>query len=288
MGSRVALWMIREPATTGPRNVLTGRLGMSLARYLARAENSDASAAWGATRDRLRRAGLRPVIIPRADLASLRSALEAEPAGPELVLGQSPRWTVVATGSQLPENVAVRVHDGLLNLDGGKFRLLLRCYVAPWGVQPDGNLPAGLRIDVVPQHEAAAPRQSEFAARLTEPKVRSIEDAGQILTSLALEAFVGPTEVLLLVPEAPDAAWRADLPTAPGAPASPYGDLGPGPTPAEPVRMEFVAGPRPPRPKTVGELILTDATEIADPTRRLILVVDPMLPPQFRLLPDSR
>jgi hypothetical protein len=38
----------------------------------------------------------------------------------------------------------------------------------------------------------------------------------------------------------------------------------------------------------VGEWILTDASDLSDASRRLILVIDPILPPEFRLLAPAR
>jgi hypothetical protein len=240
--------------------------------------------------------------VPRADLAAIEAALDARPAGSELTLAQSSRWTPIAMGSPLPDPGVVRVHDGLLTLDGGRLRLLLRCYAAPWGESPDGTVPAALRVDLVPQHETENRPKSEFAAVLEAPRVRTIEDAGQILTSLAFESLVGPGDVLLIVPEAPNAVWRgspSDLDVeSPGAnasetPAEPVGDPGPlaldkPAPPLPPERIEFGAGPKPPRPKTVGEWILTDASDLSDATRRLIVVIDPILPAEFRLLTPLR
>lgn len=290
VGARVRLMLIKEPPT-GNRSVLSTRIGSVLAPYLARPENADEPGGWAQTRERLRRAGLRPVIVPRADLPAIEEALGMQPAGSEVSLNQSPRWTPIASGSTLGESTVIRVHDGLMDVAGGRLRMLLRCYVAPWAERSDGTVPSALRVDLVPQHEAMSRPASDFAAALEAPKVRTIEDAGQILTSLAYEALIGPDDVLLLAPEAPDRTWTI---SAPGAdrdePApEPYGDLGPdaGSTLA-PARVEFLAGPPPPRPKTVGELILTDATDISDPSKRMIVVVDPVLPGEFRLLPQSR
>jgi hypothetical protein len=195
----------------------------------------------------------------------------------------------------------IRVHDGLLTLGGGRLRLLLRCYAAPWGESPDGTVPAALRVDLVPQHEADVRPASEFAAVLETPRVRTIEDSGQILTSLAFETLVGPGEVLLIVPEVPTAEWRGassadstNTETPSGeVPSAREGDTGPlaldkPAPPLPPERIEFGAGPKPPRPKTVGEWILTDASDISDATRRLVVVIDPILPAEFRLLTPMR
>lgn len=298
IGTRVRLVMLAEPF--GERGTLSNRLGSLLAGAASRTQSATASPEWTATRDRLRRAGLRAVVVPRADLPAIEAALDARPAGSELTLAQTSRWTPIAVGAALPDPGVVRVHDGLLTLGGGRLRLLLRCYAAPWGESPDGTVPAALRVDLVPQHDADQRPTSEFAAVLDAPRVRTIEDSGQILTSLAFEALVGPGEVLLIVPEVPGAVWRgssADGTNAdpgPGdGPSERLGDPGPlaldkPPPPLPPERIEFGAGPKPPRPKTVGEWILTDASDISDATRRLIVVIDPILPREFRLLTPMR
>lgn len=303
VGARVRLMMVKEP--DGSKSAVSGRLSAVLGPWAAKGEGAggpgDAggeAGAWKATRERLRRAGIRAVVVPREELAGIESALDTQPAGSEVSLGQSSRWTVVATGGELSEGTAVRVQDGLMGLSGGKLRLLLRCFVAPWGRAADGSVSAGLRVDVAPQHEAGfgagRERRSEFAAALEAPKLRTVEDAGQVFTSLALEAFIGPGEVLLLVPESPEVRWagtKVEGGEAKGETPGGEGDLGPtpmeGPLP-EPRVVFSGVGPRPPRPKTVGELILTDATDISDAGRRMIVVVDPILPGRYQLLPEGR
>jgi hypothetical protein len=292
VGAKLRLMMISEPP--GQRTFLSTRLGSVLGGFARGTQDATTSDDWARTRERLRLAGLRAVVVPRAELENLERALDAQPAGAELSLSQSPRWTPVAVGSPLPEPGVVRVHDGLLSLPGGRLRLLLRCYAAPWGEAADGVVPAALRVDLVPQHETTERPRSDFAAALEGPRVRTVEDSGQILTSLAFETLLGPGEVLLIIPELPAAEWRGTL--ADGSEAPPddrAGDAGPIPLdqPAPPVppdRLEFGAGPKPPRPKTVGEWILTDASDLSDASRRLILVIDPILPAEFRLLAPAR
>lgn len=293
IGARVRLIMMKEP--DGAKTWVSGRFSSVLGPWAAKTEEAGAGGqAWRATRERLRRAGIRAIIVPRESLAEIEAALEATPAGSELTLGQSARWTVVATGGELNEGTAVRVQDGLMGLSGGRLRLLLRCFAAPWGDSADGTIAAGLRVDMAPQHEAGKSRggRSDFASALEAPRLRTIEDAGQIFTSLALEAFLGPNEVLLLTPESPEERWFGTTAKVEDpAPAAGDGDIGPtpldGPLP-EPRVVFSGVGPRPPRPKTVGELILTDATDISDAGRRLIVVVDPVLPRRYNLLPEGR
>lgn len=300
IGARVSLLLISEPwmrtpvdpeaspnPDADPPRVLPRRLAQVFAEALARPEN-EASGPWAVARDRLRRAGFAPVVVRRDELSGFEAALESRPAGPALTLAQSPRWTTVAVGSDLRDPTAVRVHDGLLTLSGGRLRLLLRCFVAPWGESPDGTIPAALRVDVVPQHLSPPERGSEFTAALTQAtaRVRTTEDEGPLLSSLASEWLLGPGEVLLLVPIAPDEKG------APSQAGTRLGDDGPIPPDADTHSVpdpgvEFRMGPRPPRPKTVGEWILTDASDLSDATQRLIVVIDPILPREFRLLPHA-
>jgi hypothetical protein len=297
IGARVSIWMLSEPwlrtpaapdAPVGPDadppRVLPKRLTDAFAEPLDRPENQ-AEGPWAAARERLRRAGFVPVVLRRDELAGLETALDARPAGPALTLAQSPRWTSIAQGPDLHDPTAVRVHDGLFSLSGGRLRLLLRCFVAPWGESSDGTIPAALRIDAVPQHMVPPERGSEFAAALSgnAARLRTIEDEGPLLTSLASEWLLGPGEVLVLVPLASDERSVAAFARRAGdtGPVPPEAEVGPAPDP----RVEFSMGPRPPRPKTVGEWILTDASDLSDATRRLLVVIDPVLPPEFRLLP---
>lgn len=293
IGAKVRLMMLSEPV--GGRGTLSARLGSVLGSFARGTKDATDSPEWSQTRARLRMAGLRVVIVPRTDLQALEQALDARPAGSELSLAQSPRWTPVAVGSSLPDPGTVRVHDGLLTLSGGRLRLLLRCYAAPWGEAADGLVPAALRVDVVPQHESQERSRSDFAAALEGPRVRTVEDSGQILTSLAFETLVGPGEILLLVPEVPAVEWRVlgSDETPSEASKDQFGDPGPlaldqPAPPVPPDRVEFGAGPRPPRPKTIGEWILTDASDLSDASKRLIVVIDPILPAEFRLLPPAR
>jgi hypothetical protein len=299
IGARVSLLLLAEPwlrtpvdpdappdPEADPPRVLPRRLIEAFAAALDRPENQT-EGPWAFARDRLRRAGFLPVVVRRDELESLQTSLDGRPAGPALTLAQSPRWTSIAVGPDLRDPTAVRVHDGLLSLGGGRLRLLVRCFVAPWGESSDGSVPAALRVDAVPQHLAPPERGSEFAAALSSSvaRVRTIEDEGPLLTSLASEWLLGPGEVLLLVPLAPDERGvpNAARRTGDAGPVPPDAEIGPAGDP----RVEFSMGPSPPRPKTVAEWILSDASDLSDATRRLIVVIDPVLPLEFRLLPPG-
>jgi hypothetical protein len=73
VGARVRLVMLAEPF--GERGTLSNRLGLLLAGAASRTQSATASPAWTATRDRLRRAGLRAVVVPRTELAAIEAAL---------------------------------------------------------------------------------------------------------------------------------------------------------------------------------------------------------------------
>jgi hypothetical protein len=228
-----------------------------------------------ATRTLWRANGLRLISVPRRDLDYLKETLRLVGPVEQQGVVESVSWKPAARSPGWDQTQSVSLDDGPLPLAPGYLRLLMRCWAAPASALANtqiasdpsrrlesGSLAGAIQLELVPQQVGRASR-SEFAAAL-EPK-RSIEAEGVVLTRLLLEASLTTDDLLLIIPERPDAEWRThDAP--PQAPGS------------------HPLGPPVPTPPTLGEMMLTDLATGGHRNLRRILIIAPSPPRKYNLL----
>jgi hypothetical protein len=129
-----------------------------------------------------------------------------------------------------------------------------------------GSLAGAIQLEVVPQHVGHA--EHEDISAILKPKP-TIEAEGVTFPRLLLEASLTNDDLLLIVPERPDAEWR------PKAAPNTNSTDAPGAHPLGP--------PLPPSP-TLGELMLTDLSSGAHRNLRRIIVISPIPPKKYNLL----
>lgn len=254
VGLEVAWWVVRDPDGEHVGRVLAAHAGAHVP-----APPSQVLRWWSA--------GLRLVRVSHADLDSLGDALRVAPPLRQSRVGLMPRWSVLAAGFPWSGWRMLRIDGEEVHLPPGRLRLLARTWLAP-AAADDG---ARLRIDLVPQHVPDAPPDDLDAIRrrlgLT-PRLDTSQE-GPCLTRLTLELELSDGEVVLLVPDHPAHVWRGW--NAPPTPAPSRDDLGP-----------FA----PPAPD-LGGLLLTDWSNPAGVSVRVIVVLRASTPPRFELLTDG-
>lgn len=283
IGTAVRTWIIDDPSGAA--------LGIALAPLAALPANTDPLPSYAQLRDRLARAGLRLVVAPRERAAQTLEALSAAPDAPERVLSPSSTWSAVCAGPSWAVARELILPDGEITVAPGRLRLLARGWATPWAPRDDGSIPAGLRLDLLVQHEEHAVG-GMGSLTLDPPRLRPVEDIGHLFRTLAVETALGPDEVLLLVPEQPGVDWNSlkpdDVITVETKPRAP-GDPGPADGVADvPPPIDRVSFPDPepdrPRPRTIGSALLTDAQGVKPARRRLVVVFEPRLPENYSLI----
>jgi hypothetical protein len=212
----------------------------------------------------LRRGGFRAVSVPLEDLEGLQSRLPTIGAVQHQWLGQMPEWTDVISGRALPERTTVDVGDGLLALEPGRLRMLLRCWVVPDPGAGDSAWPAGaVHIDLAPQHMPAEQgARPGIAAARVQP-----QDQGLVLSRFAVSFTMKGGEAILLVPESASADW-SEPEASRDRSTPPVGPVGP------PVAA----------PPTIGEsLLATPKDERTGARTRAIIVLIARAPDRFEL-----
>jgi hypothetical protein len=227
-----------------------------------------------ATRALWRANGLRLISVPRREFDRVKDSLRLVGAVQQQQVGESARWLDVAPSPSWSGNESVMMDDGPITLGPGRLRVLMRCWAAPASplanaeiaADPARRLESGavagaIQLEMVPQHVGTASR--EDIAALLKPKPR-IEDEGVMFSRLLLEASLTTDDLLLVVPERPEAEWRPENAAAtPGA---------------------HPMGPAVPSSPTLGELMLTDLASGGHRNARMVLVVAPSPPKRFNLL----
>jgi hypothetical protein len=228
-----------------------------------------------ATRALWRANGLRLISVPRKDLDYLKETLRLVGPVEQQGVVESVTWKPAARSPGWDQTQSVSLDDGPLPLAPGHVRLLLRCWVAPASALAttqiasdpsrrldSGSIAGAIQLELVPQQVSRAGR-SEFAAAL-EPRP-TIEAEGVILTRLLLEASLTTDDLLLIIPERPDAEWRTHdaPPVVPGS---------------------HPLGPPVPTPPTLGEMMLTDMATGGHRNLRRILIIAPSPPRKYNLL----
>jgi hypothetical protein len=130
---------------------------------------------------------------------------------------------------------------------------------------PSGSIPGAVQLELVPQH-VLPPNRADLGALL---KARpSIEDEGTVFSRLTLEASLASDDVILIVPDSPDAEWKIKPQTEPTLEDSLFTSQGP-PLPTIP---------------SLGEVMMTDLITGGHRNTRVVSVVQPMPPATFNLL----
>jgi hypothetical protein len=233
-------------------------------------------------RERLKAGGLRLVTVPVSDLDALQARLPVIGSIQRQWLGELPEWTEVVGGASRAERSPVDLGDGLLHLEPGRLRLLVRCWITPvpdHPAPPDGGGPrafdwpaAALRLEMVPQHVPASglPQRADLAAAIR--PAPAAEEQGLVLARLAASLLIRRGEAILLVPESPQADWKAPPPERPEGPPHAGDETAP------------VFSPHP----TVGEAMLGTPPDPSTGRRtRAIVVFIPHVPERFGLTPGG-
>ncbi len=228
------------------------------------------------------RVGLRLLEVPADDLESLLAACPPVSPLQRQRFGQIPVWTPLVRGPQTPDGLPGP--DGRA-LPGGRPRLIARSWVEP-------QIAGDQRRDVVRTELGVQVEQGRRQSLLADPGLeRSIADEGPILHAL-LTTHTGRGRVaMVLVAEQPGLDW-ADLPD-PLPDALPDGSGSPDPAPPTtptptPTPTPVAPGPVPaasvpPRPRSLGEWMLSSpAFPAAEgrppvPARKVFVVFLPRL-----------
>ncbi len=153
------------------------------------------------------RNGVRIVSVPLRDLPASRSRLHTFGPVREQHFGQLTRWTAISRGTPWGGTATMMLDNGALALKSGAMRLLVRCWAAP-GLASEFGL-AGLRLEMVPQHEESHPDLSgELRASLGLDAATPREERGMMFTRLTASGVAREGDAVVLIPESPDADWR--------------------------------------------------------------------------------
>lgn len=289
LGVLVSQWTVTDPSGS--------LVGSALAAYESDPESRPA---WA---DRLEGSGFRLVLVPEERLGEIQAAMRARAFSIDRMVAASWQWSVLSASSPVNGPERVRLYDGILNLPPGTPRLLGRAFPSPGRTTSDGRTVAMLRLDLVPQLEDP-PEPTSALSEAVEPRgLRAPEARGQILASLGVEMQLEPGVALIVVPEAVGAEWSRMTPPTEAepiviSPLEPTDEMlppkdvaeGEGEPPIEPAvtRVEFPkAGPNAPAVRSLGERLLSDATEESPARIRNVLVFRPRVPKEFRILPQN-
>ena len=225
-------------------------------------------------RERWKANGFRMVSVPRADLDAVRDSLRLSGPVQQQWVGESPRWMQAMQGPRWTSPQPARLDDGPVTLSPGSLRLLMRCWSAPAlttasidpAKLPVGAIPGAVHLELIPQH--ATPADRADIAALLKPRP-ALHDEGALFTRLSLEASFNTDDALLIIPDRPDAEWKIKTEPAPDFGEGLFSSVGP-PIPATP---------------TLGELMMTDLPTGGRRNSRIVLVIQPIPPATFNLLP---
>ncbi len=291
LGVLVSQWTVTDPSGS--------LVGSALAAYEADAE---ARPSWAA---RLEGSGLRLVLVPEDRLDEIQVAMRARAFSIDRMVAASWQWSVLSASAPVQGAERVRLYDGVLSLSPGTPRLLGRAFPSPGPTSSEGQTVAMMRLDLVPQIEDPPEPTTALQDAVAPRGLRPPEAQGQILASLGVELQLEPGVALIVVPEAIGAEWsRMSPPPEPEpiviSPLEPTSEMLP---PAEATggdgaaegsavptvtRVEFpAAGPIPPAIRSLGERLLSDATEEVPARIRTVLIFRPRVPKEFRILPKG-
>lgn len=172
--------------------------------------------------------GLRVVAVPLAELPGVFETIGgagSAASNDRQWMGQVVRWSPVYRGSAADVPGVLALDTGRLELPEGRFRLLLRGWVAPAFPDAsvsapstgriDGAPPAVLRVELVPQFQDGARRGASAGSiddlsaelfTLDAPRLDAIQE-GQTFDRMLLRGLLGPTRAIVIVSDRPDADW---------------------------------------------------------------------------------
>jgi hypothetical protein len=229
------------------------------------------------------RNGVRVVAVPVRDLPAARSRLHTRGPIREQHFGQLTRWTAISRGTPWRGVATMVLDNGPLALKSGAMRLLVRCWAAP-GLGDELGL-AGLRLEIVPQHEESDPDSSgALRSSLGLDAATPREERGMMFTRLTASGVSRAGDAVVLIPESPDADWR------------------PTPAPRDPKTSSVRVGAPIANSGTIGEAMLADgpiepdldpgigsdaprAIEGVRSARKVIVVLIPRAPERASLMP---
>lgn len=270
-GIELAWWVVDEfPADTDAAKADGPMPGFS--QVMSGYEKRPTPVAWR-TLEAWRGCGLRVVAVPTAEVDSLRRRLNIVGPTQQQWLGEVPRWTEAARSPSLDAPTLVQMDNGPLQLDPGTVRLLLRAWAAP-GPMPEGPPADGartstvLQLEIVPQ---VVPRPTPGVLGLSLHARPQREREGVVFSRLTLEASLAGDESLLILPERPEAEWSGESESAAATDSTGV----------------FAGAPRfgPPEPplRTLGDLLMGELSIARGRKPRMILVLTPSVPGEYRL-----
>lgn len=221
-----------------------GDLGDTLAAY----RGADFGAVGEASADLWAANGLRLLSIPRAEVDSLRQRLHLIGPIQSQWLGEVPSWTSIVEGPDIRRPREVALDDASVHLDPGPLRLLSRAWVVARIER--GSLEPRIQVEVVPQHEDG--RKGPGAGVASE---------GALFDRLRLVMELDGSHAILIVPEKPGVVW--------GSEAATDQVLGPWATGLPSIGEEMLCAIRP---------------DGGPPTARIVVVIVPTVPREFRLI----
>lgn len=202
--------------------------------------------------------GLRLLAVPLGELDALRARLHIVGPMQNQWLGEATRWTEIARGPRVGGSYALGLDNGPLALRDGHLRLMMRCWIGPARGDAEGAGPlAAMQVEMVPEFlPARRPRSISMPGAEDDPASRPLT-----LSRLFLETCLTGDEALLIVPEGAS---------------------------VQPGREPSGVGPRDATLPSLGETLLATADEARNRRARVIVVLTPSVPRQFRLLPDAQ
>ncbi|MBY0113186.1 MAG: hypothetical protein K2Y21_10205 [Phycisphaerales bacterium] len=249
----------------------------SIARALSAYESAE-GALDDRTRERLRRCGLRSVVVPIADLPGIQQSLKLAGRMEQQEARQFTEWTPVTSGPAWRGLATFTGDRGALALPAGRLALFVRSWIAP-GEFSQSETPAKLRLDLMTRHLEDGSERPTFEDLLKPQPRRVLSEAGARIDSLDVSTELGADQALLLVPEYPDREW-AELARLPNyIEKEPEQRLE-----VEGKAVDPTAGPKVPPTPTLAHGLLSDANERGEPKRKLVLVLVARPPREFRLL----
>jgi hypothetical protein len=211
--------------------------------------------------DRWRASGFRIVAVPIADLERLQAACRSVGQMQRQWLGDVTDWTDAVRGPTLVTRRAVTLDDGVMNMEPGQLRLLVRCWAVPAGQGPDGATPA-IHLDIAPRHDPLVPERDRMLA------AAGVQQNAQphFLARLAASLIVREETALVFIPEKPSADWKSPTPTTIETERGPF-------------------GPIPAAPPSLGEVMFSSQATRDSPRSRAVIAMIIHVPARFDLLP---
>lgn len=257
------------------------------------------------------RNGLRVVRVPADRVPIVRTRLGLIAPEAQQLIGFSSRRVSVARGAAFEQSEAIELDSGVLTLESGHLRMLLRSWPVPKEV-PSARSRAGkgtglpgamVRLEVTPQAVRevvgrVVPRDAEGnpIAGLSPAQSVATEDAGSMFARLAFETSLDAGDALVIFPIERDTSGREER--AGGAKA--MDTLGSAQVaesesvantslpdeslPAASIVRRGDVGPAVPELPTLGEAMLTDKLAASPRGDRLVLVLIANPPATYTLL----